>query len=400
MWRPEVARMVPSPSWGTSSRWLWEDGGAGQQRSRGARGEVHERRTLRAETPAWPRPTPPRCPPAPAPTAPAAAKVVVIAAILRVYQYNARLHLYARRALYDVHIYCFLDLFFPCIAVAAVALGMETEPQFDRPYLASSLQGFWGGRWNLMVSAILRPLVYDPVRARAGNPAGVLATFLVSGLMHEGMVYYLILRRPDGRMTAFFLLHDICCVAEGWCAWWWAARVLPSPPWAVATVLVVVFVAGTSFWLFFPPLCKDGVEEKLLDEGLPARAGHQLRPLLVRCRPRGRAAGVRGGRLPRRGEAAAAVPAAREEGRVGVVGPSRRRAGVCGAGVHGDLGAVGRDSFLEDDAWRVRGSEREPVFPRPKRFRIGFSVYTSSKASSLFCSSRKRDHPFHCLECR
>ncbi|KAE8783032.1 hypothetical protein D1007_43581 [Hordeum vulgare] len=95
------------------------------------------------------------------------------------------------------------------------------------------------------------------------------------------------------------------------------------------------------------------------DEGLPARAGHQLRPvphlhqrvhpappppaplrarprpcapfahlvppLLARFRPRGRAAGVRGGRLPRRGEAAAVVPATREEGRVGVVGPSRRR---------------------------------------------------------------------------
>uniref|UniRef100_A0A8I6WQP3 Wax synthase domain-containing protein n=2 Tax=Hordeum vulgare subsp. vulgare TaxID=112509 RepID=A0A8I6WQP3_HORVV len=195
-----------------------------------------------------------------------AAKVAVIAAILRVYQYNARLHLYARRALYGVHIYCFLDLFFPCIAMAAGALGMETEPQFDRPYLASSLRDFWGRRWNLMVSAILRPSVYDPVRARAGNPAGVLATFLVSGLMHEGMVYYLSLRRPDGRMTAFFLLHGVCCVAEGWCARRWAARGLPSPPRAVATVLVVVFVAGTSFWLFFPPLCKDGVEEKLLEE--------------------------------------------------------------------------------------------------------------------------------------
>ncbi|KAF6998859.1 LOW QUALITY PROTEIN: hypothetical protein CFC21_014945 [Triticum aestivum] len=195
-----------------------------------------------------------------------AAKVAVIAAILSIYPYNSRLHPYARRAVYGVHIYCFLDLFFPCIAAAAGALGMETEPQFDRPYLASSLRDFWGRRWNLMVSAILRPSVYDPVRARAGSPAGVLATFLVSGLMHEGMVYYLSLRRPDGGMTAFFLLHGACCVAEGWCARRWAARGWPSPPRAVATVLVVVFVAGTSFWLFFPPLCKDGGEEKLLEE--------------------------------------------------------------------------------------------------------------------------------------
>lgn len=31
--------------------------------------------------------------------------------------------------------------------------------------------------------------------------------------------------------------------------------------------------------------------------------------------------------------------------------------GVCGAGVHEDLGAVGRDSFLKGDAWRMRGAE-------------------------------------------
>jgi hypothetical protein len=195
-----------------------------------------------------------------------AVKAAVIAVILRLYQFNSRLHLYVRLAMYGVHIYCFLDLFFPCIALAVGALGMETEPQFDRPYLASSLRDFWGRRWNLMVSAILRPSVYDPVRARAGNPAGVLATFLVSGLMHEGMVYYLSLRRPNGGMSAFFLLHGVCCVAEGWCARRWTARGLPSPPQAVATLLVVLFVAATSFWLFFPPLCKDGVEEKLLEE--------------------------------------------------------------------------------------------------------------------------------------
>uniref|UniRef100_A0ACD5YAK8 Uncharacterized protein n=1 Tax=Avena sativa TaxID=4498 RepID=A0ACD5YAK8_AVESA len=195
-----------------------------------------------------------------------AVKVAITAVILRIYQFNSRLHLYARLALYGIHIYCFLDLFFPCIAAAAGALGMETEPQFDRPYLASSLREFWGRRWNLMVSAILRPSVYDPVRARAGNPAGVLATFLVSGLMHEGLVYYLSLRRPSGGMTAFFLLHGVCCVAEAWCARRWAARGWPSPPRAVATLLVVLFVAATSFWLFFPPLCKDGVEEKLLEE--------------------------------------------------------------------------------------------------------------------------------------
>ncbi|XP_048553868.1 probable long-chain-alcohol O-fatty-acyltransferase 5 [Triticum urartu] len=193
-----------------------------------------------------------------------AVKAAVMAALVGLYRLNARLHLYARLALYGVHTYCFLDLLLPCVAAAAAALGMETEPQFDRPYLASSLRDFWGRRWNLMVSAILRPSVYDPVRACAGPAAGVLASFAVSGAMHEAMVCYLSLRwPPGGGMAAFFALHGACCVAEGWCARRWAAR---RPPRAVATVGVGLFVAGTSFWLFFPALLKDGVEERFLDE--------------------------------------------------------------------------------------------------------------------------------------
>ncbi|CAM0907774.1 unnamed protein product [Alopecurus aequalis] len=196
-----------------------------------------------------------------------AVKVAVMAAVVHLYQFNDRLHLYARLALYGVHMYCFLDLLLPCIAAAGGALGMEMEPQFDRPYLASSLRDFWGRRWNLMVSAILRPSVYDPVRALAGGPAAVLATFAVSGLMHEAMVSYLSLRwPPNGEMAAFFVLHGVCCVAEGWCARRWTKSWWPALPRAVATVLVGLFVAATSFWLFFPPLCKDGVEEKLLGE--------------------------------------------------------------------------------------------------------------------------------------
>ncbi|XP_066347583.1 probable long-chain-alcohol O-fatty-acyltransferase 4 [Miscanthus floridulus] len=195
-----------------------------------------------------------------------AVKAAVIAAILHAYQYVNQLHLYIRLALYGVHMYCFLDFLLPCIAAAGGALGMEMEPQFDRPYLASSLRDFWGRRWNLMVSAILRPSVYDPVRARAGKAPAVLATFLVSGLMHEVTMYYLTLRPPTSEMTAFFLLHGVCCVAEESCVRRWAEWGRRPPPRPVATLLVVVFVAATAFWLFFPPICREGTEEVLLEE--------------------------------------------------------------------------------------------------------------------------------------
>ncbi|GJN12982.1 hypothetical protein PR202_ga31313 [Eleusine coracana subsp. coracana] len=195
-----------------------------------------------------------------------AVKLAIIAGLLKVYQFKHQLHLYVRLALYGIHIYCFFDLLLPCIAAAGQVLGMEMEPQFDEPYLASSLRDFWGRRWNLMVSAILRPSVYDPVRARAGKAAAAMATFLVSGLMHEAMVYYNNLQPPSGEMLAFFLLHGACCVAEELCVRRWAARGWPPLPRPVATLLVAVAVSGTAFWLFFPPLCRDGRDDKILEE--------------------------------------------------------------------------------------------------------------------------------------
>jgi hypothetical protein len=176
------------------------------------------------------------------------------AALLQVYQIKHRMHLYVRLALYGVHIYCFMDLLLPCTAAAGRVLSMEIEPQFDRPYVASSLHDFWGRRWNLVVSAILRPLVYEPVRvrARAGKAVAALCTFLVSGLTHEAMVYYINLQPPTG---------EACSL----CAVWLRSC-------ARATLLVVVFVAVTAFWLFFPPLCRDGRDDMLLQEWTAAAA--------------------------------------------------------------------------------------------------------------------------------
>jgi hypothetical protein len=85
--------------------------------------------------------------------------------------------------------------------------------------------------------------------------------------MHEAMVFYFTLQwPPTGETSAFFLLHGVCCVAEGWCARRWTARGWPSPPRAVATAMVVVLVTTTSFWLLFPPLFTDEIEEKIEEE--------------------------------------------------------------------------------------------------------------------------------------
>ncbi|RLM80126.1 hypothetical protein C2845_PM12G14570 [Panicum miliaceum] len=174
-----------------------------------------------------------------------------------------QMHPYATFALYGIYIYCFLDFLLPCLAALGRALGMGLEPQFDKPYLSTSLQDFWGRRWNLMASAVLRPAVYIPVRARLGAPAGVLATFLVSGLMHEVIAYYITFQLPTGQLTAFFLLHGASMRAERWGARRWPNARLPR---VVATPLVVLFVLSTALWLFFPPLFGDGMDDRFIAE--------------------------------------------------------------------------------------------------------------------------------------
>ena len=136
-----------------------------------------------------------------------AAMAALLAAIVPLYRHEERMHRYALLALYSVHMYLALELVLAAAAAAARALlGLHLEPQFDRPYLSASLRDFWGRRWNLSVPALLRQCVFRPVRARLGAPAGVLAAFAVSGLMHEVMFSYLTLRPPTGEAAAFFAL--------------------------------------------------------------------------------------------------------------------------------------------------------------------------------------------------
>lgn len=114
-----------------------------------------------------------------------------------------------------------------------------------------------------MVTNILRPSVYCPVRARFGAAAGIVATFLVSGLMHEVILYCMTLERPTGEVTLFFLVHGVCTVAEakaGKAGWW-----RPLHP-VVAVPMTIGFVVVTAFWLFLPALLRGGADEKGFEE--------------------------------------------------------------------------------------------------------------------------------------
>lgn len=202
-----------------------------------------------------------------------ATKGVLLAVLLKVYEYSEFIHPKVLLGLYCFHIYFFLELILAVVAAVAKALlGFELEPQFNEPYLSSSLQDFWGRRWNLMVTSILRPTVYEPtlnfskhvIGHKWAPLAAVMATFLVSALMHEILFYYQGRLRPTWNITGFFLLHGFCLTVEI------VLKKAVGKKWKlprlISGALTVAFVMSTSFWLFLPQLLRFQADVRLLEE--------------------------------------------------------------------------------------------------------------------------------------
>ncbi|CAI9285300.1 unnamed protein product [Lactuca saligna] len=190
-------------------------------------------------------------------------KILLFGMLLKVYDYNEYIHPKLKMSLYCFHIYFMLDIVLAMVAyVARTLVQMELEPQFDEPYLATSLQDFWGRRWNLMVTSILHPTIYDPVRSISihlvsrewASLVAIFTSFLVSGLMHEFIFYNIGRLKPTGEVTCFFLLHGVLVSVE--VAIKKATKGKLHLPPIVSRPLTLGCVLTTCFWLFFPPFLR------------------------------------------------------------------------------------------------------------------------------------------------
>ncbi|PWA77640.1 putative long-chain-alcohol O-fatty-acyltransferase 5 [Artemisia annua] len=202
-------------------------------------------------------------------------KVLLLAIILNAYQYKDNFNQNFILFLYFTHFYLVIELVFAAanpLVWLLIGYDFEIEPQFNEPYLASSLQDFWGRRWNRMASRILRPFFYDPVRVYWtpilgklwGQMLGIVVTFVVSGLIHELMYAYVTCVWPTWEVTWFFVLHGVCSAAE--LAVKKATKDKFQLPWVVSMPITLSFVLVTGFWLFFPQIVRNGVDVKAIDE--------------------------------------------------------------------------------------------------------------------------------------
>lgn len=91
--------------------------------------------------------------------------------------------------------------------------GVDVGPVFQAPWAATSLQEFWGRRWNRAFSEMTAATVYGPITAGFGRTTGLLAAFLVSGLFHE-LAISAPVHEGYGGPLAYFALHGTLMALE------------------------------------------------------------------------------------------------------------------------------------------------------------------------------------------
>lgn len=168
--------------------------------------------------------------------------------------------------IYFLHIFFVLEIVSALLAkLTKFFLGLHLEPQFNEPLLSTSLRDFWGRRWNLLVTSIMRPTVFQPIRGLTLRPLGpvlatylaVMAAFVVSAVMHELMFFYLGRVRPTFEVTWFFLLQGVSVCLEITVKDYVGKRW--QVPWWVFCPATLGWVVVTACWLLLPPLLRVGI---------------------------------------------------------------------------------------------------------------------------------------------
>ncbi|KDP43612.1 hypothetical protein JCGZ_16899 [Jatropha curcas] len=123
-----------------------------------------------------------------------------------------------------------------------------------------------------MVTGILRPTVYEPIRSLFSRAIGrkwatlaaVFGTFVVSAVMHELMFYYLGRVKPTWEITWFFLLHGFCVMVEI------VLKKALDGKWRLPTLvsgfLTVGFVMATGYWWFFPKFVQCQIDVRAFED--------------------------------------------------------------------------------------------------------------------------------------
>ncbi|GKV43788.1 hypothetical protein SLEP1_g51041 [Rubroshorea leprosula] len=207
-----------------------------------------------------------------------AIKVAITIMLFEAYNYGKHLNTNIVLALFHIQFLFAMECLYAVFQIPPkFFFGFELEPQFNEPLLANSLQDFWGRRWNLMSSDVLRHLIYNPLRRISKRIIGdrwkslpaILGTFFVSGLMHEVLYYHLTHLPPTWEATCYFVMHGICVDVEIVMKKKKVILIGRKRQFlinVISRLLVLAFLLVTSIWILFAPLLRNGFYEKVYME--------------------------------------------------------------------------------------------------------------------------------------
>ena len=91
--------------------------------------------------------------------------------------------------------------------------GFPVRTLFPNVLKAQGVGDFWSRRWNVGYSQMMQRLVGRPVEMVGGKSAGVMAVFVISGLLHE-VAISLPVQAGFGLPTAYFTMHGLLVLLE------------------------------------------------------------------------------------------------------------------------------------------------------------------------------------------
>jgi predicted DCC family thiol-disulfide oxidoreductase YuxK len=145
-----------------------------------------------------------------------------------------------------------LILHFGLFELAGVAwqiAGVPARPIMNAPIKATSLNEFWGRRWNGAFNQLMVDLFFRRFARSLGTTSAVLIAFVISGLIHE-LVISLPARAGYGWPTLYFLVQGLGVIAQ---------RSLGMRRGFTGWFSTMAIAAGPAFWLFHPPFVRQVV---------------------------------------------------------------------------------------------------------------------------------------------
>jgi D-alanyl-lipoteichoic acid acyltransferase DltB (MBOAT superfamily) len=110
-----------------------------------------------------------------------------------------------------------LILHFGILNLATAAwrlLGVDVKELFRSPYKSKSLKEFWGRRWNIAFSEMTALIAYRPLKEKIGPNRALIASFLLSGILHEIAISFPV-NSGFGLPLTYFAIHAFLMHIEG-----------------------------------------------------------------------------------------------------------------------------------------------------------------------------------------